>query len=219
MPITSFRSSPWIIKLENVKLIFEPLKLDSYTISEQKFNALQNKLTSLNLLEAHWFTTKKEEKSGVQTSDNNWMAYKSTILTNILENIQLEVYNLDIKYEDCDAFQKIPIICGVQLKCLKAESCNSNWVPGLASDRSSDTSHIFKVIEITQFSFYFENEQQHTSDHQYILHPLTAKLKLKKNQTLDPLNLGDGPRLMCDFTCEELIVKIDKVCCLGRFLW
>lgn len=202
-------------------ITFKPCDINDVNIDEQKNYILQHKIATLNLIEAQLFAAKKEDKNSAINVEPGWIGYKSTIIANILENLQLEIHDLHICYEDKLPNQTTNLKGGIMLKTLKAESCDENWVLGLNVNQQSS----FKVIELDQFSIYLDSfvdtpesnqypeviGKNQDIDHAYIINPISLNIKMKKDLSSFSLNKNTNPRIICDLSSNDIEVNINEV--------
>lgn len=231
VPVKSFHTSPWTIQLDQIHAVFRPLNPhnDTDDIDDARQD-LQSKLNALNAVETQWLATKKlDEALPFSSSYTNWLQYGSSLLSNILENLQLQVTNVHFRYEDNCSSDVSPFAGGIRLGMFKVESCDSNWVPGSTPDlRNSMKS--FKTVEMRDLSLYWDSytevsfAERCTSptdfvegmssldlDHNFIVSPVSAKCKMKRDLCKVPTVVETGPRFICDVTCDEININLNEV--------
>lgn len=125
------------------------------------------KLSRLERLETKWRARKEAEQAAsyYASSYSSWLNFGSSFITNVVENLQLEVNDVHIRYEDTLTIPNQKIACGITLDSLIAQSCDSNWEPVLVNpfDRNNCT---FKLVQLHKFCFYWDvlTEEQTFSD-------------------------------------------------------
>ena len=61
---------------------------------------LDHKLSRLEALEARWRADTERNPSYYATSYSSWLNYGTSLVTNIIENLQLNVKDVHFRYED-----------------------------------------------------------------------------------------------------------------------
>ena len=62
------------------------------------------------------------------SSVNSWWSLGSSVVTNIIENIQLRVHDVHLRYEDDVTIPGVTFACGILIKSLSAQSTDGSWV-------------------------------------------------------------------------------------------
>lgn len=117
---------------------------------------LSYKLTQLDDMEAKWRAHEEAnlESGYYATSYSGWLSYGSSLATNILENLQLKINDVHIRYEDSLTVPGQKFACGITISSLSAQSCDGNWIPGLINAWNGIAS--FKLVELKSFAFYWD---------------------------------------------------------------
>lgn len=255
IPVRQFRSAPWCIIVENVYVVIGPINLDEvsfYTKHKSKFSKIlifllnqwdadaeeqaevDYKLNRLYGLEAKWRAQREASIDGgyYASSYSGWLSYGTSLTTNIIENLELKIKNVHIRYED--AAITIPnqrFACGITIDSLSARSCDSNWNAGYSTSWNQ-TSASFKLVELTSMTIYWQplNNQETfggtnfeeltqafqnwktKSKHEYIVSPVSAQAHLKRDRSEMPLRTRSRPRLTCDLILNEVQLTLSDVC-------
>lgn len=61
---------------------------------------LEYKLSRLDALEARWKADIEHDPSYYASSYSSWLNYGTSLVTNIIENLQLNIKDVHIRYED-----------------------------------------------------------------------------------------------------------------------
>ena len=154
------------------------------------------------------------------------MNYGTSLIGNIVENLQLKIKDVHIRYEDTVTIPKRHFCCGLTIESLTAQSCDSNWTPGFASWTQNQST--FKLVELNSFSLYVEKLEESFSslesnelakameklnlktDHEFIIKPVSAQAKLKKDRSEMPLRTRTRPRLICDLIWNEVLLSLNE---------
>lgn len=92
-------------------------------------------------------------------SYSGWLNYGSGLVTNIIENLQLKINDVHIRYEDSLTIDNLNFGCGIKIESLSAQSCDSNWIPGFTSAWNQNIAS-YKLLELRSFSFYWDRYNQ-----------------------------------------------------------
>lgn len=132
---------------------------------------LDYKLTRLDNLEAKWRALREANIDGSGGTNGNgpggtnnsyyassytgWLNYGTSLVTNIIENLELKIRNVHIRYEDSITITNKRFACGITIESLSARSCDSNWLPGFSTNWAQNTSS-FKLVELESMTFYWD---------------------------------------------------------------
>lgn len=191
------------------------------------------KLSRLDNLEAKWRAQREAaiESGYYASSYSGWMNYGTSLATNIIENLELKINNVHIRYED--AAITVPdqrFACGVTIDSLTARSCDANWITGYSTSWNQ-TCASFKLVELTSMSIYWQpltNQETFggaafdelsqvfhswstTPNHEYIASPVSAQARFKRDRSEMPLRTRSRPRLTCDLVLNEVQLTLNDV--------
>ncbi|XP_055691450.1 intermembrane lipid transfer protein Vps13D isoform X2 [Lutzomyia longipalpis] len=225
VPVRQFWTAPWCIYIEKVNVVVGPVNLDEWDAEAEEQADLDFKVARLDRLEAKWRAAREASIEGgyYASSYSGWMNFGTSLVTNIVENLQLKISDVHIRYEDSITVPNQRFACGVTVEWLSAQSCDSNWRPGIASGQSVAS---FKLVELQSLSLYWDLLDNHESfgevpsselaaamekmkfSHQYIVSPVSAQAKLKRDRSENPLRTRSRPRLVCDLVLEEVSLSL-----------
>lgn len=192
------------------------------------------KLSRLDNLEAKWRAQREAAIEGgyYATSYSGWLSYGTSLATNIIENLELKIKNVHIRYEDAAiTVHDQRFACGITIDSLSARSCDANWIAGFSSTWNQ-TSASFKLVELTSMSVYWQqilNSEQIFADisfdelanrfqmwktssrHEYIVSPVSAQARFKRDRSEMPLRTRSRPRLTCDLILNEVQLTLSDV--------
>ena len=57
------------------------------------------------------------------------MSFGTSFIGTIIENLQVKISNVHIRYEDDISIPSQPLVCGFSLDSLSAQSYDENWIP------------------------------------------------------------------------------------------
>ena len=95
----NFFANLWSIKLENRRWNFIVLKFQ-YDIEAEKQAFVDYKLSRLESLEARWRADMDREPGYYATSYSSWLNYGTSLMTNVIENLQLNIKDVHLRFED-----------------------------------------------------------------------------------------------------------------------
>ncbi|XP_054721064.1 intermembrane lipid transfer protein VPS13D-like [Uloborus diversus] len=230
IPVSRLRSEPWVIFIERLFLIAGPKISCEYNEEEEQKAALEKKLAYLQALEA---------KSNVflfirETCYTNWMTYGTSLMANVIENVQLKVKDVHIRYEDEVSCSDHKFACGIVIRSLSAQSTDSSWAPKFVRRDNSD--FMWKLLQLQGLSLYWDTEADilngmepkdmmaamskhlethillgHMKSHDYILSPVNAEAHLTRNCSLKPLRSKFSPRINCDIHLQKIPLSLSEV--------
>lgn len=156
------------------------------------------------------------------------MSFGTSLITNIVENLQLNIKDVHIRYEDSTTISNYPFCFGVTIESLTAQSCDMNWMPGFTTNWAQNEA-TFKLIELNSLSFYLDSltldgdflsscesselsewieKLKNKSQTQYIIKPVSAQAKLKRDRSENPLRTRSRPRLTCNLIWNEIYLSL-----------
>ena len=180
-------------------------------------------------------STEKESQSYYASSYFSWRNYGSNFVSNIVENVQLRIRSVHVRYEDCSTIVGIPFAAGFIIKNLSAYSTDENWVPKYVTRDNSE--YMRKMLELEGFSAYWDTNTQMFSelelsdiirlmrshldqssdiaglpvDHEYILAPVSGKAYLRRNCSEKPLISRSTPRTEIDLQLDQVPVLLTAI--------
>ncbi|XP_014236722.1 vacuolar protein sorting-associated protein 13D isoform X1 [Trichogramma pretiosum] len=229
VPVTQIRTAPWVIAIEQLYLVAGPINLDEYDSEAEEQAMVDYKLSRLEALEARWRAESEQGPGYYAASYSTWVNYGTSLMTNIIENLQLVIKDVHLRYEDTVTLPNgNGIAFGVTIGGLTAQSCDASWVPGSTSWNLSDAS--FKLMELDDLSVYWNQMSKEQTFHNlnlgdlavamneskkhaknYILSPVSAKAHVKRDRTERPLRSAHKPRIVVDLSLDQVPLSITDV--------
>ncbi|KAG1679362.1 Vacuolar protein sorting-associated protein 13D [Nymphon striatum] len=240
IPFRRLHSEPWVISLEQLYIVVGPVSPDEFD-DETRDNAhLENKLLLLDRLEQQWRTQfdSKEKPSYYSTSYSSWLSYGNSFISSIVNNIQLKIDDVHIRYEDKLTDPNHPFSFGIILNGLSAHSTDESWVPKFVIEDESNISR--KLVELRDLAVYWDpdselygdldrddffNEMERLSDtsivnlHHYIMEPVSAEAKISQNCQPETLKSRHSARISCDLLLDKIPLTITNVQFDNLILW
>ncbi|XP_050302982.1 intermembrane lipid transfer protein Vps13D isoform X2 [Anthonomus grandis grandis] len=228
IPVRQIRSAPWVISFEQLYVVASLLPLEEWDHDSEQSIQHDVKITALDNLEAKWRMEKDLKDSNYYASSYfSWYSYSTGFVSEILENIQLKIKNVHIRYEDSFSVPGQTVAFGITIDSLTAQSCDSNWTPG--QTQSSQGTHSFKLLELEEFALYWmkinpeesyvglgvsqladlmSTSKSKNKIRDYIIPSVSAQAHLKRNKSTQPLRSSSTPRIICDLLLEEVPLKL-----------
>ncbi|KAI9460579.1 hypothetical protein BJY52DRAFT_1117906 [Lactarius psammicola] len=214
-------NQPVEVLIEDVYLLVVPRKEDGEDPDELDRRMQGAKLERLENAEVLHMRAAGVE--GTEDSAEN-QGFIASFLAKLLNNIQVTVKNVHIRYEDNISVPGHPFAVGITLSSFSAVSVDENWVPAFI-EGSSKTVH--KLAKLEYLAGYFDTDAQSMSglsyetaverfssmiaregapqDHQFILKPVSGEgrvvLRHKATQ--------DTPRFDIQLMFPEIGVLLD----------
>uniref|UniRef100_A0A8D8MD60 Vacuolar protein sorting-associated protein 13D n=1 Tax=Cacopsylla melanoneura TaxID=428564 RepID=A0A8D8MD60_9HEMI len=227
VPVSQFRSAPWVICIEQLYVVAGPVSMAQWDEELEEKAAQEYKIMLLDALEARW-RTETESACYYSSSYSSWLSYGTSFMTNIVENLQLNITDVHIRYEDELTVPGSMFAMGIAIDSLEAQSCDDQWVPGLS--KSDLLGHSFKLVQMNNLSIYWDSLdqggnlwnnlsnaelaariKQESKGHNYILSPVSAHAHLKKNLSEQPIRSKSQPRIFCDLHLDNVPLHVTDV--------
>lgn len=156
VPIRQLRSAPWCISIERVYIVVGPYNLDDWDGDAEEQADIDCKVGRLDRLEAKWRAAREVSLEGsyYASSYSGWMSFGNSIVTHVVENMQLKINDVHIRYEDSISIPNYRFACGITIGSLTAQTCDANWQLGLAASVSSSAS--YKLVELQSLNVYWD---------------------------------------------------------------
>ncbi|XP_016844832.1 vacuolar protein sorting-associated protein 13D isoform X2 [Nasonia vitripennis] len=229
VPVTQIRTASWVIAIEQLYLVTGPINLDEYDSEAEEHAIVDYKLSRLESLEARWRAESEQGPGYYATSYSTWVNYGTSLVTNIIENLQLNIKDVHLRYEDAVTLDDgTGIALGVTIGGLTAQSCDASWIPGSTSWNLSDAS--FKLMELDGLSVYWNETKKEDMFHDldlgdlavamneskkqsrcYILSPVSAKAHVKRDRSERPLRSANKPRMVVDLSLDQVPLSLTNI--------
>lgn len=229
VPVRQFRTSPWCISVEGLFCVVCPKDFENWDEAKEKLLDLEYKQSVLDTAEANWRSEKgKQVESYYFSSYNNWLKYGTNMATNIIDNIELKIFDVHFRYEDIVDVGNSKIAAGIRIGSLTAQTCDCNWTSGTNKTINNDIN--FKIVELKELSLYwdtlhddikcqkFSNQELLTNmnptcqlrPHEFIIKPISATARWKREKSPQVIRSKEKPRVSCDLLVPEVIIVLSK---------
>ncbi|GBP32066.1 Vacuolar protein sorting-associated protein 13D [Eumeta japonica] len=224
VPVRQIRSAPWLITIEKLYLVASPVNIDEWDSALEAHIAHERKVALLDALEAQWRAENEvQDGSYYATSYSSWLSYGTGLLANIIENLQLKLNDVHIRYEDTLTCGRA-FACGLTVESLSAESCDSNWQRCFTVLGSDNEGCSFKLMELQKMALYWDAipvptgllanytlseftthmSQTWMANHSYLVAPSTAVARVRRERCEQPLRSRLRPRITCNLTLDRV---------------
>nr|XP_002733622.2 PREDICTED: vacuolar protein sorting-associated protein 13D-like [Saccoglossus kowalevskii] len=198
IPMRRMRSEPWVISIDKLYLVAGPTKQTEYNEEKEKKMQQERKQKQLDAFESKW---------------------------------KLNIRDVHIRYEDSTTIPNQSFAFGITITKLSAQSTDGSWVPKFVSRDSSEM--MYKLVELQDFALYWDLNPEFIGDlpmteladalqrnmfkakgqdifqeHEYILKPVSAKAKFKRNLSAIPLRSRNNPRIACDLQLTSIPLEL-----------
>ncbi|XP_047103973.1 vacuolar protein sorting-associated protein 13A-like [Schistocerca piceifrons] len=226
-------SIPWgglytqsvVATIEDVYIIAGPVLDREYDPEKEKRLMRAAKRKKLEDLEA-------ESLLGSGPEDSK--TFTESLLTTIINNLQIFFRNIHIRYEDTITNRDHPFFCGFCVQNVSLETTNSKWKPAITAQNATS---FYQLIRLESFSVYWNpktsasglvsqmlmqdiaqynwrNEMRrglemfstNNEDFDFIVKPVTAKIKVIINKS----NEARVPKLLLDFVLQDAATQLSR---------
>lgn len=154
IPWSNLRGAPVKVFIEDVFLLASPKEEAAYDPEEEdrrKQRLKMEKLDSAELLkERNQEGLSKEEQKKSQS-------FTESLVTKIVDNLQVTVKNIHVRYEDSISAPGHPFALGATLEEFSAVSTNGQWAPTFIQN-ASDTTH--KLATLAALAVYWNTDSE-----------------------------------------------------------
>ncbi|XP_064107510.1 intermembrane lipid transfer protein VPS13D-like isoform X2 [Macrobrachium nipponense] len=226
IPVSRLRSEPWVIMFEQLYLVAGPVKLDEFDEDAEEAATQGRKIAQLDGLEAAWRADQEAlgEASHYASSYFSWLSYGTSFMTNIIENIQLKIRDVHLRYEDNQSIMGQTFAFGLTVDSLALQSSDDHWIPRFVY--GGNCKMAYKLLELNNMGVYWDtNTEMYSSksladlaahmlqaiekkDHEYILAPVSATACVKRNLSEAPLRSRSSPRITCDLKLDTFPLSL-----------
>ncbi|XP_061458181.1 intermembrane lipid transfer protein VPS13D isoform X3 [Rhineura floridana] len=204
---------PWVISVSKLHLIGSPEKQEDFDEEKERLFERESKKTILRALEEKW---RKERE---QIAESYWYSVTASVVARIVENIELNIQDVHLRFEDGITNPSQPFAFGVCIKDVSVQNAVNEPVEDLMKK---------KQLEIADFSIYWDTDcalmgdlppgelqeamdrSMKSRDHNYVMEPVRTSALLKRNCSKEPLKSRNTPRLEFDIQLETIPLKLSQ---------
>ncbi|KAL7419546.1 Vacuolar protein sorting-associated protein 13 [Cryptotrichosporon argae] len=219
VPWTALKNQPVKIELEDVYVLVRARsqgRVDPEEGARIEQASKQDKLKSAEAVDNAASQVQVEEAGDKQS-------YFGAVISKAIDNVQVHIKNIHIRYEDSSSTPEHPFAAGVTLSEFKAVSTDENWIEAFISD---SLKGVHKLVQLQGLAVYFDTdtgsldkggERQATIDalksmllgqpsHQYILKPVTGEARVILNKRMS----SSVPKIDAQVIFDEIGVVLDR---------
>lgn len=152
IPWSNLKNKPVKIVIEDVFLLAAPKMEEEYDAEEEEKRAQalkRDKLENMELIDQ----TRSQGMSQEEIQKNQ--SFTDSLVTKIVDNLQVTIKNIHIRYEDKESVPNHPFSLGLTLGELSAVSTDDNWNPIFIQDTSAITK---KLATLNSLAVYWNTD-------------------------------------------------------------
>lgn len=154
IPFSNLRGKPVKANIEDVFLLAAPKEDAEYDEEEERKRAQAVKMEKIENAEL----LKERNAEGLsQEEQKKNQSFTDSLITAIVDNLQISIKNIHIRYEDSIAAPGHPFALGLTLHEFSAVSTDENWRPSFLQS-SSETTH--KLATLGKLAFYWNTDAE-----------------------------------------------------------
>ncbi|XP_035500343.2 vacuolar protein sorting-associated protein 13D isoform X1 [Scophthalmus maximus] len=214
IPFYRPHSDPWVISMSQLNLIIGPAQLQEYDAEREREEERERKKRLLRALED------KFKSECEQRGESYWYSATASVVTRIVENIELNIQDVHLRFEDDFSNPEKPFSFGVCIKNVSAQNPSKEPVQKLVRQ---------KQLEIEDFCVYWDTECEmlgkvpanqiqevmtrcmQSREHQYIFEPVRSSVLLRRNTSKEPLRSRHTPRIEGQVQLEPMSLRLSQV--------
>ncbi|CAB5396243.1 unnamed protein product, partial [Rhizophagus irregularis] len=218
IPWSNLKNKPVKVFINNVYLLAVPKAESEYDTEEDENRAQQVKQEKL--ANAELLNTQITEST---EDDQKNQSFINQLVTKVVDNLQISINNIHIRYEDKLSDPGHPFAIGLTLSEFSAVSTDGNWKPTFIE---GETSTIHKLITLGSLSMYWNTDskslaghnneaikifnnliasEKNIPEHQYILKPVSGTGRIILNKNFDV----NKPKTIVTLLFDELGFVLD----------
>jgi vacuolar protein sorting-associated protein 13A/C len=231
IPWSNLRGKPVKVNIEDVFLLAAP-KVDADYDSEEEERRAQ--AVKIEKLESAELLKERNTEGMSQEEQLKNQSFTQSLVTAIVDNIQVSIKNIHLRYEDSIATPGHPFAVGLTLQEISAVSTDADWRPTMIQS-TSGTTH--KLATLGALAFYWNTDAElfgtgkggevgaeaqgidheemlskfraaieKTDNHQYMLKPVTGRAGIEMDKT----GRTDRPKIKARLLFNELGFVLDE---------
>uniref|UniRef100_A0A0W0G3E4 Putative vacuolar protein sorting-associated protein vps13 n=1 Tax=Moniliophthora roreri TaxID=221103 RepID=A0A0W0G3E4_MONRR len=215
-------NQPVEILIEDVSLLVVPSTQSNYDQAEEEKRALAAKLERVE--NAELLHMRGQAEKSAEDESPQQQGLMASLIAKIINNLQITVKNIHIRYEDKFSVPGHPFAAGVTLASFTAVSVDDKWQPAFIE---STAGAIHKLGKLESLAVYFDTDSlsisglppaesakkfndtiakdPNDSSHQFILKPVSGEGRITLNHRVDQKT----PRFDVQLIFDEIGVALD----------
>ncbi|CAF95657.1 unnamed protein product, partial [Tetraodon nigroviridis] len=225
IPFYRPHSDPWVISMSQLNLIIGPAQLQEYDEEKEKEEERQRKKHLLKAFEDRFKSSSstavhdRTRSECEQRGESYWYSVTASLVTRIVENIELKIQDVHLRFEDDFSSPEAPCSFGVCINKVSAQNPSKESAQKLLRQ---------KQLEIEDFSVYWDTSCEmlgkrptaeiqeamtqcmQSREHQYIFEPVCASVLLRRNTSKEPLRSRNSPRIEGHVQLEPMSLRLSQ---------
>ncbi|ODO11680.1 hypothetical protein I350_00464 [Cryptococcus amylolentus CBS 6273] len=221
IPWTALKTQPVKIVIDDVYVLARarpPGKVDPEEDERIEQATKQEKLKSAEAVDS------AANQVGQGAHDDSKQTYVGAIVSKVVDNVQIHIKNIHVRYEDGTSTPEHPFAAGITLNEFKAVSTDANWVEAFIHD---SLNGVHKLVQLGALAIYFDTDTGSldkgaedrsgtinalrsmlagSPNHQYILKPVTGEARAIINKHMS----NETPKFDAQVIFDEIGVVIDR---------
>ncbi|KAH7345058.1 hypothetical protein B0J17DRAFT_763771 [Rhizoctonia solani] len=218
VPWQNITGKPVEVYIEDVYLLAVPAAESAYDPVEDEERKQATKQERLNAAELVRDRGQMADASTTTDSSQQHQGLIESITGRIVNNVQITVKNIHIRYEDSISAPGHPFSAGITLAGFTAKSVDDNWIPTFIQDTRAG---VHKLANLESLSVYFNTDMTSMAglpfaeampkfnagiahqgkpqpEHQFILKPVTGQGRVVMNTKFDSATAKNDVQLLFD---------------------
>ncbi|KAI9289370.1 hypothetical protein BC943DRAFT_349025 [Umbelopsis sp. AD052] len=167
IPWSNLKTKPVQVHIKDVYVLAAPRNESNITVEEEERRAQQRKqerLANAELIDNSNSVQRKKPETEATTAQEDAKndSFMSQLVTKIIDNLQVSIKNVHVRYEDNVSNPGHPFAAGVTLSEVSALSTNGEWEPTFISEMTN-TTH--KLATLESLSVYWNTDTPLLADH------------------------------------------------------
>ncbi|XP_014854531.1 PREDICTED: vacuolar protein sorting-associated protein 13D isoform X2 [Poecilia mexicana] len=207
-------SDPWVISMSQLNLIIGPTQPQEFDAEKENEEVRERKKYLLRTIED------KFKSECEQRGESYWYSVTASVVTRIVENIELKIQNVHLRFEDDVSIAEKAFSFGVCISSVSAHNPSKELIHKPFKQ---------KQLEIEDFSVYWDTKCEmlgklpasqvqdamtrcmQSRQHQYIFEPVCASVLLRRNTSREPLRTRNIPRIEGQVQLEPMSLRLSQV--------
>ncbi|KAK6455080.1 vacuolar sorting [Scheffersomyces xylosifermentans] len=182
IPWSNLKSKPVRVIIEDVYVLASPIIIQDIDIDDEERREQLIKREKLDRLEA--LQSVSQQNQGISDDLSNNETFTESLITKIVDNLQITIKNIHVRYEDDSVLAESPYSVGISLHELSAVSTDESWLPSFISITQALTR---KLLTLKYLSCYMNTQSTtiYTEDEGKLLQNFKESITTDSNASLD----------------------------------
>jgi vacuolar protein sorting-associated protein 13A/C len=155
IPWTALFNSPVKILIDGVYLQFGPLSSHSIPMKDRRKHSLDRKREKLRLSDKFLDYSSVDGGAAKHGRTGRNETYMQQFTTKIIDNLEITLTNVHIRYEDSISVPNRVISAGITLSSFILATCDEHWKVSFIARSSSQSATLNKIAEVKGFAVYW----------------------------------------------------------------